>query len=143
MLLEASHEIDLALWMLGPGRCIGAVAQNGGETWSLLVRHDCGAASSVVLDGTYEGYRRRAEVCGPAGVISHEWASEDWRWSLAGPGIPWSMEGDDPRGGWTTPAATYESAMRAFLGDGGGASLVEGMNVLRVCDDARMFDGLQ
>lgn len=138
MLLEASHEIDLALWMLGPAVLRGASGR--GDTWTLLLQHDeSGAASTVVLDGTYGSHWREAEISGPHGTLVHRWSDRllDWRWSLSGPGAAWNEEGH------ANSDAMYFDEMSAFVSAinggsrGGLCTFSEAIAVLRFCDAAR------
>lgn len=139
MLLEASHEIDLAQWLFGRAAVAGAVG--AGDRWTLLLRHLSAAAptSVVHLDGTYRGYRRYAEVRGPDGVLTWCWHGQDgsWRWDLSGPGVPLGA------GGVCCPEDTYRAELQNFLRHVAGGHQVlactfeDGLAVLHVCDEAR------
>ncbi len=72
-LAECSHEIDQALWMLGPARCLGAVSRDQGHSWDLLLRHDQGATSTVHINTTANYTARSAAVCGSECVGGFSW----------------------------------------------------------------------
>lgn len=139
MLLEASHEIDLALWLLGPARLVGAVGE--GERWTLLLHHDSGAASTIVLDGAYGSYWREIEVCGPNGALTHTWQDHvlDWRWKLSGVCTGIGIDGA------VTPNELYQRELRVFmlcaaegtLFDERACTVRQAAAVLDVCDAAR------
>ena len=138
MLLEASHEIDLALWLFGPADCVSAVGI--GERWSLLLRHASGCQTSVILDGAYTSYHRVAVVCGRSGELVWAWrprtlGGPDWEWVLDAlrSGV---IRGDD------APDDLYRLETGAFLAcveDGAtpGCTLDDGLAVMRICAQAR------
>ena len=131
MLLEGSHEIDLALWLLGPAVC--EWCSGGDEKWTLRLRHESGAVSSVILDGTHQQYYRRASIVGAEGVLSWQWHADTWKWDVAGVV------------GQTTPTDTYREELRAFLScvetgySRPACSYHDGMAVLNICAQARNF----
>lgn len=75
-MLDCIHEIDLALWYLGPAalhaaallpaRTINLKVEGVAE---LLLRHDSGALSSVHLNFVQRDYRRGCHVIGEQGTI--------------------------------------------------------------------------
>jgi len=76
--LDCIHEVDLALWLMGPGKLAAAVTRPanvlGLETDGLseiILEHDSGALSSVHLNFVQRNYRRSIEVIGSEGTI--EW----------------------------------------------------------------------
>lgn len=138
-LLECSHEVDLALWLLGPARLAGAAG--GGATWELLLEHESGCATSVRVDGRRPGYRRGGAVEGEKGT----WR---WQWTLGGRSrsevVPHGGRG---RAGYSATwdvERTYRDELAAFLESArtgelapGMASVADGEAVLRVLDGAR------
>lgn len=136
MLLEGSHELDLALWMLGSARVVGSTGS--GDRWSLLLQHESGCATNVTMDGGFSGYDRTAEVIGASGDrITHRFGPSADGW--------WMRE---ERSGFKTDErytaesveATYRLQMHDFLLASGPkecCTLKEGLDVLRLCDAAR------
>lgn len=137
MLLEGSHEIDLALWMLGPARVAGAVGS--GDRWTLLLSHLSGCVTTVLLDGTQAGtYERTFEVESASDVVRHEFGPDGNGWRVSQRGAR-ASESSEFRGSQRL-AGTYYDEVEDFLGAHGPtqcASLEEGLNVLQVCDAAR------
>lgn len=138
MLLEASHEIDAALWLLGPAQCAAAQRVRD-DCWVLLLVHsERGAVSVVTLDGTYGSYMRRWSVSGPAGVRECYWTDGvlGWRWNLRGPGVDMSSH--------APPDALYMLELQDFLsglGVGVRSALacdeLQAIATLAICDEAR------
>ena len=78
--LDGIHEIDLALWFLGPGRLVGAcrvpARSLGLETdglAELIVQHESGAISNVHLNFVQRDYRRTCQIIGSQGTIYWDW----------------------------------------------------------------------
>jgi predicted dehydrogenase len=76
--LDCIHEVDLALWLMGPGELAAAVTRPasvlGLETDGLseiILEHASGALSSVHLNFVQRNYNRSIEVIGSEGTI--EW----------------------------------------------------------------------
>lgn len=139
MLLEASHEIDLALHLLGPARV--AYGKGAGDKWNFQLDHDCGVTSLVSLDGAMRHYRREAKLYYPDGE------SLRWRWQ-AGPGEnqAWDVEGKGTiyGSGVQSPDDTHASDFRAFLdglneGTCPPCGLSDGLAVLEICAEVRRF----
>jgi predicted dehydrogenase len=85
VLLDAIHELDVLVWLLGDGRfdVIGAVVDRLGpldidveDTVKALMRHAGGAAVEVSLDYLSRQYRRGLEVVGEAATIRLDWARQ-------------------------------------------------------------------
>lgn len=72
-LAECSHEIDQALWMLGPAVCVGAISRDRGYAWDLLLRHEQGAASSVHINTVAHYSARSAAVAGSVSMAGFAW----------------------------------------------------------------------
>jgi predicted dehydrogenase len=81
-LLDCIHELDLALWTLGPARLAGSACQPA-ETLGvdtdglaeLLLQHDDGAISNVHVNFVQRDYRRCCQVAGTNGTIYWDWES--------------------------------------------------------------------
>jgi predicted dehydrogenase len=134
-LLEFSHELDLARWLLGPCEVRSAESYMGGRYWFVVLAHESGALSTVRVNAQFRGYERTCRVDGEAGSLH-------WKW--------------EPHGGlglsevWNTVeshldsrtrddmADAYRRELQAFLtGSEAGASLADGLAVLQLCDRAR------
>lgn len=81
-LLDCIHEIDLALWYLGPGRVSGAAIRRADSLGlevdglaELLVQHDNGALTSIHLNFVQRDYKRCCQVIGEKGTIYWDFAS--------------------------------------------------------------------
>ena len=138
MLLEGSHEIDLALHLVGSATVAGAIG--AGRAWTVLLHHVDGAASAIQLDGAACGtYLRRASVFGDAGMLTWAWGGPpSWGWTVSG-----RVSGDVvSESGAMTPDATYAAELSDFLAGGGWCcTLAEGLAVLEVCARARQLAG--
>lgn len=141
-LLECSHEIDIALWLLGPATLHGA-AQSGGA-WELLLRHASGCVTTVRLNGSYHGYMRTGEVVGDAG-----WCR--WRWYGDALYSPFLIKTSDrTHYKWDCPVEdTYRRELEYFLANatrpgpripvgGDPCTLEQGLETLAICDQARV-----
>jgi predicted dehydrogenase len=120
-LAECSHEIDQALWTLGPATCVGAHHSVDGRRWDLLLAH--GDVVSHVHLSTIEGhYRREAAVYGHLNYTRYVKDS--------------GSDVDD----------MYFEEMRHFLEVAAGAAaprctLQDGLAVLEIMDHARRIAG--
>lgn len=84
VLLDAIHELDLLVWMLGGHfQVLGAeVARLGDleidveDTVKTLLRHESGALAEVSLDYLSRRYRRGLEVIGTDATLRLDWARE-------------------------------------------------------------------
>jgi predicted dehydrogenase len=88
--LDCIHELDLALWYLGPatlaGACAAPARSLGLETdgvCELVLRHECGAISGVHLNFIQRDYRRTCQLIGTEGTLY--WDEEDGRVLRYGP----------------------------------------------------------
>lgn len=141
MLIEGSHEIDLALYLFGPAACVGATGS--GDAWTVLLEHHTGVMSTVILDGTHRGYRRRIEIYGPNCNLIWDWNTTEW--TLVGTGCAEGRPWDDGDASVCTPDDTYRAEMSEFLTTMASpphrnatlCSLNEALSVLEICDAAR------
>ena len=77
VLLDCIHEIDLALWFLGPATLAGAAVLPASGIGlavdglaELLLAHACGAVSSVRLSFVSRDYHRACRVVGEEGTLA-------------------------------------------------------------------------
>ncbi len=82
ILLEASHELDLAAWLLGPASAVtGRVIRTGilegdfDDLALVVVEHEGGALTSHFLDMLSPTYQRSFEIVGEGGRISWDWST--------------------------------------------------------------------
>jgi predicted dehydrogenase len=75
-LLDCIHEVDLALWYMGPGKVVGSalaparclgLATDG--VVEMILRHHSGALSSIHLNFVQRDYRRCCAVVGTEGTL--------------------------------------------------------------------------
>lgn len=84
ILLEASHELDLCNWMLGPVDSVrGAVVARSGlldsdvhDIAAALLTTKDGATVSLGLDEISPVYRRGFEIVGTEAVVRYDWTEE-------------------------------------------------------------------
>lgn len=83
ILLDASHELDLLVWMLGdlPFDISGAVVARIGnleidteDTVAALLRHQTGALVELSLDYLSRSYRRGLEIVGEEATLRLDWS---------------------------------------------------------------------
>lgn len=133
-LLECSHELDLARWLLGPVRVNGAASSVDGRVWELLLTHVNGCLTSVRIDSRYAGYRRGGSIVGEAGTARWNWHAPTGRWTSSAPGARFTLE--------VTPEECYRAETAAFLGGHPcGATLADALAVLEICDLTRVMVG--
>jgi predicted dehydrogenase len=83
ILLDAIHELDILIWMLGPQfEVVGAVVDRLGnldidveDTVRALLTHPEGVVVDVELDYLSRRYRRGIEVLGEEGSLRLDWAA--------------------------------------------------------------------
>jgi predicted dehydrogenase len=142
VLLDAIHELDLAVWLLGPELAVeGAVVSQVGDlemdvedTVRALLRTPDGAPVEIALDYLSKDYRRGIEVIGSEATIRLDWARK-------------VLEVDTGDGPEALPAdaavdRSYEAEAEAFLAwlDGTGDLPVDvdtALASLRLVDDIR------
>lgn len=135
-LLECSHEIDLALWLLGPATLIRATVNMMRTSWDLDLAHTSGACSRVIIDVASHTYERGFTLRGPQRLITYAW-DRDQHVARVG----------DGRGVIVEPSSvldTYRDELAHFLvcaakGDPSACALPDGLAVLAICDAARRF----
>lgn len=120
-LLEYSHEIDLALYMLGPATVAAALSWHHERRWAINLLHVSGAASQIVIDDAADHDARGARLHVP------------------GPTLGWNWHGGTPNA-----EAVYREQVQRFISAAEGlsqppCSLADGLAVLDACDTARAF----
>ena len=75
-MLDCIHEIDLALWYLGPARLAGAACVGGASIGveadalaELILHHESGALTNVHLNFVQRDYRRTCQIIGTEGTM--------------------------------------------------------------------------
>lgn len=137
-LLECSHEIDLALWMLGPARVRRAEHTQDGRRWVLTLAHDAGTESLVQLGTDSATYSRGAVVYASGATAGWTWNAPARESTYSDPVVGLQnldVDADD----------TYRAALAAFLVGAAtpdpapvvGCTFAEAAHVLAVCDAAR------
>lgn len=138
-LLECSHEIDLATWLLGPASVATAESRKDGREWVLWLAHESGISSRVHLSTAHTGgYQRGAVVLTTRGELCWTWDAPEGLSLLSNHYTRDRLvvHADD----------TYLAELRWFLGGVGSsdpnlagmaASLQDGLRVLELCDAAR------
>ena len=84
--LDCIHELDLALWYLGPAQLRGAVVRPARSLGleadglaEILLEHDCGAISSVHLNFVQRDYRRSCQIVGEKGTLAWDFEVREIR----------------------------------------------------------------
>ena len=90
-ILDCIHEIDLALWFLGPGTAVASASVPADSLGldvegiaEILIRHDSGALSSVHLSILQRNYQRECRLVGSEGTLA--WNFEEPTVTLQGGG---------------------------------------------------------
>ena len=148
ILLDASHELDLVVWLFGPGRYellgggtarVGPLEIDVEDTAAALLRSPSGARVIVDLDCLSRRYRRGIEIIGSEKTIRLDWARG-------------TLETEDGSGTTSEPAEvaveqSYREQARSYLGwlaggprppvgGAGGAGVVALAEGIRALGDA-------
>ena len=115
VLLDAIHELDLLVWLLGAGlEVVGATLDRVGDldidvedTVRALFRREDGVSAELALDYLSRQYRRGIAVVGPDATIRLDWARQVIE--LEGPDKTFSEPADTP------VMASYERQADRFL----------------------------
>ncbi len=117
-ILDCIHELDLALWMVGPARMTGASVRKATAigldvdgSAEILLDHDNGAVGSVHLDFVQRNYSRHIEIVGSQGAA--QWDFTRRTATLYGPTGTVSETVSEPTG--STPDDMYVAEIREFL----------------------------
>jgi predicted dehydrogenase len=143
VVLNWSHELDLCLYLLGPGRVTGSSTRlsNGRDDISdILITHDNGCRSVVHLDYVTKREERWFSINGTDGEIFVDLPARKALLSDGKTGINYK----DDVGSWNSD---YIEEMQAFLDrcDGKetiGCTADEAIRVLEVCLEVRKQAGL-
>jgi predicted dehydrogenase len=146
ILLDAIHELDLAVWLMGPDLAVessivtrvGDLDIDVEDTVRALLRTSAGVPVEIALDELSRDYRRGIEVIGTDATVRLDWARE-------------VLEVADGDGVEVQPAAvpvdrSYEAEAEAFLGwlDGTAELPVDvetALASLRLADEIRAHAG--
>lgn len=142
-----SHEIDLARYLLGPAKCVSAAiaekpaARFGEDMADLVLAHENGAQSTIHLDYVTAPQVRSFCIVGTKGRIhadlvnrhAYRVSPDDWDESFH------AKDSFDEN---------YIAEIQAFLRmaerkPAFGATGRDGLEVLKICDDARKLAGLK
>jgi predicted dehydrogenase len=142
VLLDAIHEIDYVLWLLGPARRSAGMTAHASsldidveDVAQVHIEHESGALSSVVLDYLDRDYHRGCRIVG-------EDATVDWDWTRGSVRIHGPDGLRDERAAPADVAPTYVAQMERFLavargeqaplvGAGGGCAALEVVDAVR------------
>lgn len=142
VLLDAIHELDYAIWTLGPVRRVQGVLAHVSsleldveDVAALTLEHATGAIASVVLDYVDRSYHRGCRIVGEEGTVAWLWSEEKVVCS-SGEGVVESI--DVASQVQATYRAEIESFIDAVVNDGAPAtSAGEAADALAVADAAR------
>lgn len=138
VILNWSHEIDLALHLLGPGTCVSCVADSKETLADIVVLHDNGCQSTIHLDYLTEPFiRQTIIVFEHATIILDLQARQCWIRDKSGDIIDHFAPGD-------SFDDDYVNEIETFLARANGETTVgctgeEGLATLKVCLDAKIF----
>ena len=146
-ILDCIHEIDLALWYLGPAQMLTAAhvpaRSIGLETEGLaeiILRHESGTLTNVHLNFVQRDYRRTCQVIGDEGTIY--WDFGEHRVRVYGPDGELEQTYPEPEG-WEVDQM-YLDELEHFSeavrnGSGTVNPISDGLKVLKVALAARQF----
>jgi len=136
VILNWSHEIDLALYLLGPGTCVSCVANSNESLADLTIIHNNKCQSTIHLDYLTEPFiRQTIIVFEHVTIIMDLEARQCWIRDKGGNIIDHFEAGDS----WDDD---YSNEMETFLARLEGETTVgctgeEGLDTLRVCLEAK------
>lgn len=110
-LLECSHEIDLARWLLGSAVMMTARRCRDGHAWEIGLQHDQGCVTTVEIADDVPGYKRAGEIVGSDGTLHWRWHAPTLAFHAWGDGHGWSS---DLRLA-VSAEDTYRAELRAFF----------------------------
>jgi len=137
VLLNWSHEIDLALWLMGPAALESAMLRRRGrvDTADLCLFHENGAGSTIHLDYVTAPFQRGGRIAGSKGVLSFNLESPRFVLHITAAGDHEVFYTSD------TWDQNYVTEMEAFLRRAQGkpsfgATARDGVAALRICMEA-------
>lgn len=147
VLLECIHEVDLSLWLFGPGHLVGAALKkadslnlNVDGVAEMLIVHDDGVLSSVHLNFVQRNYHRTCQVIGTEGTLS---------WNFGDPWVELRTSTVErlPFAEKNDPEYMYRAELAYFLGCVRSRSktccdLKDGRRALEIALGARNFSEL-
>jgi len=133
--LNWSHEIDLALYLLGSAKveCAALRVRAGRvDIADIILRHDSGVISTIHLDYLSRPFVRRTQVSGDSGLITLNLDGNRFASAKSADG---KIKVDYTNDTWDD---NYVSEMQAFLRRAErkpafGATASDGLAVLRIC----------
>jgi predicted dehydrogenase/RimJ/RimL family protein N-acetyltransferase len=143
VLLDAIHELDYAIWMLGPVVRVQALLARTSsleldveDVAALVLEHACGAVTSMTLDYIDHAYDRGCRVVGKEGTVHWSWQAEAVVLRPAN-GEPEHFAAP------SNVAPSYRAELRAFVegigtGSAPASSVEEAAAALAVADAARL-----
>ena len=145
VILNWSHEIDLALYLLGPAKVIKSethLTDGKDDSTDIWLRHDSGCISTIHLDYLTTPEDRGFQIAGESGVIVADLVGRRIKKTTNIPGVHWI---DVKCGG--SFDEDYVEEMQAFIDrlDGKetlGCSAEEGLEILKICLEVRKQGGL-
>ena len=138
-LLECSHELDAARWVMGEAEVAGAACHPREATWEVVLRHAGGPLSSVHMSTVEHLYSRRWCVVGTGGVATWDSAEALTTVERVGGAVETVWQGESME---AANRQAYRAQLEAFLsaaraGATPPCSLEDGLAALRLCDRAR------
>lgn len=141
VILNWSHEIDLALHLLGPAELVECVADDKETMADLILVHDNGCQSTIHLDYLTRPEIRQSIIVGSDATIimdlahRHAWLRKDHLQA------PISVAGDD------SFDSNYLDEMETFIARIDGQETIgctgsEGLEVLKICLEAKRLAGV-
>lgn len=107
---ECSHEIDLALHLLGPAR-VQAAHSPDGRHWSIGLLHDSGCYTTILMSSDSQFYKR-------GGTITTDRDTLTWRWKANTPTgeFAWHTGSGSMQHLWNSPVErSYLTELSRFL----------------------------
>jgi RimJ/RimL family protein N-acetyltransferase len=115
VLLDAIHEIDYVLWLLGPARRASGMTAHASsleldveDVAHVHIAHRSGAVSAIALDYLDRDYHRGCRVVGEEGTV-------DWDWTRATVRVHGTRGLVAEQDALADAAPTYVAQMRRFL----------------------------
>ncbi len=114
ILLDAIHELDYAIWILGPVARVGGLLRQSAtldidteDVAVLTLEHERGTISSITLDYLDRSYHRGCRIVGEHGTIDWSWETETIEVNIASAARQLSVACD--------AAPSYRAELDSFL----------------------------
>ena len=135
-LTECSHEIDIALHLLGPATCTAARSCRQEGWWELWLQHESGAMSTVALNYVQKDYYRGVQIVGSTGSIYWDWASPSVTVDRGRDGLEdYEAPLADVNDLYLAELADFLACVRS--GEPTRVPLQAGVDVLEICESAQ------